>query len=185
MPAWLREQGGPLTSKQITTLVNGIEENWAKPARFQGTELPSYSVGNQTGDVSRGRRLFARDCFLCHGQPAIGSVTDKTFLQLVSDQVLRTSIIVGRDDLGPVKMPNYQTLNVGRPLSNQDIDDIVAYLASLRPNVAVQNITGSRPGRAGQLTRGNEGSGNGPGSPRQEQNEGKKSQGSSSQRGGK
>lgn len=188
MPAWLREQGGPLTSKQITALVDGIEQHWAKPASFHGAQLPSYSVGNDTGDAGRGRKLFARDCFMCHGQPAIGSVTDKTFLQLVTDQVLRTSIIVGRDDIGRVKMPDYRSLNMGHPLSNQDIADIVAYLASLRPNPPnVQNAhtIENESGQAGQITRGNEGSGHGPGSPRQEQNEGNKGKGSSSQRGGK
>ncbi len=130
MPPFARSQGGPLTSKQVAALVNGIEQNWAKPASFQGTTLPAYSAENQNGDTARGKKLFARNCFICHGQPRIGSVSDPAFLALVTDQVLRTSIIEGRPDLG---MPDYRNLNMGRALSDQDITDVVAYLASLRP----------------------------------------------------
>jgi cytochrome c oxidase cbb3-type subunit 3 len=183
MPAWVRSQGGPLTDKQITVLVDGIEEHWAKPESFGGTGLPSYTARDNSGDPKRGKKLFARDCFMCHGPKApIGSVTDPAFLQLVSDQVLRTSIIQGRPDLG---MPDYRTLNMGHPLSDQDISDLVSYLVSLRPELpnegshAVENGTG----QAGQMTKGNEGSGNGPGSPQHPQSEGNKGKGSSSQRG--
>jgi mono/diheme cytochrome c family protein len=164
-------------------LVNGIEQHWAKPVRFQHAALPSYSAANDSGDPKRGKKLFARDCFMCHGPKApIGSVTDTAFLQLVSDQVLRTSIIQGRPDLG---MPDYRTLNMGRALSDQDISDLVAYLASLRPQAPNESahVVENRTGQAGPMTKGNEGSGNGPGGPRQQQNEGNKGKGSSSQRG--
>jgi len=183
MPAWARSQGGPLTDKQIAALVNGIEQHWAKPASFQGPALPSYTAGDNSGDVKRGKKLFARDCFTCHGPKApIGSVTEPAFLQLVSDQVLRTSIIQGRPDLG---MPDYRTLNVGHALSDQDISDLVAYLVSLRPQAPNENahVVENGTGQAGRMTKGNEGSGTGPASPHQQQNEGNKGKGSSSQRG--
>jgi hypothetical protein len=91
--------------------------------------------------------------------------------------MLRTSIVVGRPDLG---MPDYRFLNLGKPLSDGDVTDLVAYLASQRPPGAAtaQSMgTGQEP-----VTKGNEGSGNGPGSPRH-QNEGNKGKGSSSQQG--
>ena len=88
MPAWARSQGGPLTDEQIEALVSGIDQNWANPARFRSVALPSYSPGDNPGDPKQGKKLFARDCFMCHGPKApIGSVTDPAFLQLVSDQV--------------------------------------------------------------------------------------------------
>ncbi len=130
MPAWGRAQGGPLYPKQVTALVNGIERNWAKPVNVSGVSLPAYSAEGRSGDPGRGKKLFVRDCFMCHGQVAIGPVTNPTFLTLVTNQVLRTSIIVGRADLG---MPDFRTLNMGHALSDQDITDLVAYLASLRP----------------------------------------------------
>lgn len=131
MPPWAKSNGGPLVPKQVTALVDGIEKNWAKPDRFQNASLPSYDSGSEQGDTGRGKKLFLRDCFMCHGPgAAIGPVTGKSYLELSSDQLLRTSIIVGRPDLG---MPDYRALNMGRALSNQDIADLVAYLSSMRP----------------------------------------------------
>jgi cytochrome c oxidase cbb3-type subunit III len=128
MPAWARSQGGPLTDAQVDVLVDGIYKNWAKPINLDAA--PVYNT-ESTGDVTRGKRLFARSCFMCHGKGApIGSVTDASYLSVASNQVLRTAIIVGRSDLG---MPDYRHLNLGRALSDQDVTDIVAYLVSLRP----------------------------------------------------
>ncbi len=101
---------------------------------LHGAALPAYSAGDAQGDAGHGKKLFGRDCFMCHGQGApVGPVTSASYLQLVSDQMLRTSIIVGRPDLGGVIMPDYRSLNLGRALSDQDITDLVAYLSSLRP----------------------------------------------------
>lgn len=183
MPAWARSQGGPLVPRQITALVNGIEQKWAKPAMVHGAALPSYSAPLDDADPAHGKNLFAMDCYMCHGPGApIGSVTDGAFLALVSDQLLRTSIIQGRPDLG---MPDYRSLDRGHALADKDITDLVAYLASLRPVQPSTNArtNGSGAGQSGSTSKGNEGSGNGPGSPRQQQSEGNKGKGSSSQRG--
>jgi hypothetical protein len=102
--------------------------------------------------------------------------------------MIRTSIIVGRPDLG---MPTYKNLNMGRPLSNQDVTDLVAYVISLRQHPAPGEIPGLNgqqesaigSGNSGPSSKGNEGSGNGPGSPRQQENEGNKGKESSRQRG--
>jgi mono/diheme cytochrome c family protein len=185
MPAWALSQGGPLTDKQVIALVNGIEQNWAKPVNFGPTPAPSYSLGNTTGDADHGRKLFLKDCFACHGQgAAIGPVTDRAYLSLVSDQLLRTAIIQGRPDLG---MPDYRRINAGHALADQDITDLVAFLASKRPITPdVQNLhtNESGAGQSGPVVKGDEGSGNGPGSPRKQENEGNKGNGSSSQGGG-
>jgi mono/diheme cytochrome c family protein len=130
MPAWARSQGGPLYPKQIAALVDGIENNWAKPVDLKGIGVPNYSADNAAGDAVHGKQLFARNCFICHGKGApVGSVTDPVVLALASDQYLRTSILFGRADFG---MPNFRNLNLGRALSDQDVTDLVAYLSSLR-----------------------------------------------------
>ena len=114
MPAWDQRDGGTLSLKQIDALVNGIENNWAKPLKSSGAALPSYTGEGITGDAHRGQKLFFRDCFACHGQGApVGTVTGGEFLSLVTDQVLRTSIIVGRPDLG---MLDYRFLQSGSRL---------------------------------------------------------------------
>jgi len=186
MPGFAKSNGGPLVPKQVTALVNGIEDNWAKPQEFQGATLPPYAaIQGEQGDAAKGKKLFMRNCFMCHGKGApIGSVTDPSFLELSSDQFLRTSVIVGRPDIKPLPMPNYRALNAGHALANQDIADLVAYLDSLRPVSPEQAQQTARPGtrQSGPMTKGNEGSGNGPGSPNQ-RNESNKSTGSSSQGG--
>lgn len=184
MPAWAKSQGGPLTPKQVTVLVDGIENNWAKPDQFQGQALPPYGADDNAGNATQGQQLFAKDCNVCHGpHAAVGPVTDPDVLVTSSNQVLRTAIIEGRPDLG---MPDYRNLNMGRALSNQDISDLVAYLVSLRPALPNQSahVNENQTGQGGAMTKGNEGSGNGPGSPQQQQNEGNKGKGSSSQGGG-
>lgn len=133
MPAWLIDHGGPLNARQVTTLVNGIEDTWARPTHAP-VDPPAYLAGDMQGDVQAGHALFNRNCFMCHGKGApIGPVTDPSFLALVSDQGLRTVIIAGRPDLG---MPDYQRLNHGGPLTNQNVTDIASYLSSLRPAVS-------------------------------------------------
>jgi mono/diheme cytochrome c family protein len=136
MPAWARSQGGPLYPKQVTALVNAIEKNWAKPVNLKGAALPAYATAT-AGDAARGKKLFVRDCFMCHGQgAAIGPVTDPAYLTLVTDQVLRSTIITGRPDLG---MPDFRALNLGHALADQDVTDLVAYLGSLRPAAAANS----------------------------------------------
>jgi cytochrome c oxidase cbb3-type subunit 3 len=190
MPAWAQSQGGPLSEKQIDVLVSGIKDGWAKPVNLHGTTLPSYSADINAGDVTRGKRLFARGCFACHGPGApVGVITNATYLQLASNQNVRTSIVVGRSDVQVKKllMPNYMYLNAGHALSDQDVSDLVTYIASFRP--AQQILEGahtkenSNTGEDGGVAAGSQGSGNGPGSPDKGQNKGQKHTNSSIQGG--
>lgn len=135
MPPFAASSGGPLSDKQMDILIDGMYSNWAKPFDFRGTPKPSYDEAGIKGDVTHGRKLFLKDCYACHAQGGVvGAVNDKAFLSLSTNQNLRTSIIVGRPDYPGIQMPNYLMLNAGRPLSDQDIGDIVSFLASLRPS---------------------------------------------------
>lgn len=141
MPPWAMKHGGPLDSGQISALVNGMEQNWAKPVDLKGAALPAYSASGD-GDADRGSKLFQRDCFACHVTGGLaGPVNDGSYLALTTNQNLRTSIIVGRPDLG---MPDYRMLNIGKPLKEQDLLDLVTYLAALRP--APEMVSGSQGG---------------------------------------
>jgi cytochrome c oxidase cbb3-type subunit III len=140
MPPWAIKQGGPLQPNQIAALVEGMKQNWAKPV--QGAPLPIYADDKAVGNVDNGKKLFAKGCFSCHGPGArIGVVTDPSYLALTTNQNLRTSIIVGRADLG---MPDYRFLNMGHALNDQDVADLVAYLASKRPAAAQQAMQGEK-----------------------------------------
>ena len=144
MSAFAQSAGGMLTDKQIDVLVSGMRSRWAKPNAFEGIDLPPYSA-QSIGDASRGANAYARYCSSCHGQNGAGgskasSIVEGSFLALISDQGLRTSIIVGRPELG---FPDWRSDVAGKPMSAQDISDVVAWLAAQRPKFPGQPYSSS------------------------------------------
>jgi cytochrome c oxidase cbb3-type subunit 3/ubiquinol-cytochrome c reductase cytochrome c subunit len=134
MPAFAQSAGGLLTAEQVDVLVKGIRSNWYKADALKGLDVPPYKVNGQ-GDVARGQQVFTADCARCHGSEAqqesakAGSVTDGSYLALVNDQALRAIIIAGRPDLGH---PDWRSAAPGHPMSDQDVTDVVAWMASQR-----------------------------------------------------
>jgi cytochrome c oxidase cbb3-type subunit 3 len=133
MPAFARSAGGMLTDRQIDAIAGGIR-SWAKPAAFRGAILPSY-IAVSPGDPDHGAEVYVTFCSACHGPGGRGgekasSIVDGSYLALVSDQDLRTTVIVGRPDLGA---PDWRNNVPGRPMSGKDISDVVAWLAAQRP----------------------------------------------------
>jgi cytochrome c oxidase cbb3-type subunit 3 len=133
MPAFAKSAGGMLTDQQIDVIVRGIREHWSKPDVLRGENVPPYSTAN-LGDASRGSAIFAAYCASCHGADGRGgskasSIVNGSYLALVSNQGLRTIVIVGRPELGA---PDWRGDVPGKPLSSQDVSDVVAWLASQR-----------------------------------------------------
>ncbi len=134
MPAFAQSAGGMLTEKQIDVIVRGIRERWSKPNALNGANPPPYST-TTPGDPSRGTEVYTTFCSSCHGVagrggPKASSIIDGSFLALLNDQELRTIVIVGRPDLGA---PDWRGNVPGRPMSSQEVSDVVAWLASQRP----------------------------------------------------
>ena len=143
MPAFSQKQGGTLTDKQIELLITGMRSKWARPDDFKGQEIPRYSVNqlspngstSQFGseDPARGAAAYQTYCASCHGPQgtggSAGSIVDPNFLSMVSDQGLRTTVVVGRADLGK---PDWRSNLPGHAMSPQEIDDVVAWLISHR-----------------------------------------------------
>jgi cytochrome c oxidase cbb3-type subunit 3 len=133
MPAFARRSGGMLTDAQIDTIVTGIRARWANPSLMSATDLPAYSDPTP-GDARRGAGAFATYCASCHGAGGRGarggsSIVDGSYLALVSDQGLRTTVIAGRPDLGA---PDWRENVRGRAMPSQDISDVVAWLSAQR-----------------------------------------------------
>jgi mono/diheme cytochrome c family protein len=141
MPGYSSKVGGLLTDDQINVIVEGVFK-WAKGHEVPTDNLPPYSAA--LGDPERGEAVFAQNCANCHGsegagvQGKAGSVVDPTFLSLVSDQYLRTVVIVGRPDLG---MPGFRDYVPGKPMSAEEISDVVAWLSSRREGKATGQPT--------------------------------------------
>ena len=140
-PALAQQVGGPLTDKQIDILIEGMRSKWGKAENFNNVAFPPYSLqdasarGFGPGQPQSGAVVYQTYCAQCHGKdgnggPKGGSVINPAYLALVSDQALRTTVIVGRLDLG---MPDWRTNIPIRPMSPQEISDVVAWLASHRP----------------------------------------------------
>jgi cytochrome c oxidase cbb3-type subunit III len=133
MPAFAQSAGGMLTEKQIEVIVSGIRERWVKPDILAGANPPPYS-SSESGDASRGSLIYVQYCSSCHGAGGRGgqkasSIVDGSFLALLDDQELRTIVIVGRPELGA---PDWRDDVPGKPMSPQDVSDVVAWLASQR-----------------------------------------------------
>jgi mono/diheme cytochrome c family protein len=144
MPAFAKANGGELTDEQVDIIVNGILD-WGKSAQITKANLPPYSAS--LGDANHGSEVYNRFCAGCHGQVGqngkAGSILQPDYLQLVSDQYLRSVTIAGRPELG---MPNYQNLMPNQPMSDQDIADIVAWLVSHRNASNVEPGANANPG---------------------------------------
>ena len=137
MPAFAQSAGGMLTEKQIDALVDGIR-SWAKPNAL-GDQPPPYTAP-APGDPQRGADAYRTYCSSCHGANGRGgskgsSIVNGSYLALVSDQQLRTIVIAGRPELGA---PDWRGDVEGRPMSAQDISDVVAWLSSQRPKLPGQ-----------------------------------------------
>lgn len=153
MPGFAAEVGGWLTEAQIDLLTSGIFERWAAPDRVPTGPLPPYdeaaslAAGHEPGNPLRGVRAYETFCADCHGPGGkggekAGSVVDPSFLSLVSPQMLRISILAGRPDLG---MPDWRTLSETRPISAQEVSDLVALLETRRPQAAPMPAAATRP----------------------------------------
>jgi mono/diheme cytochrome c family protein len=144
MPAFAQSAGGLLTEKQIEALVTGIRQNWGKPDALAGVTPPPYSASTP-GDAARGAQTYATFCASCHGPAGRGtskasSVVDGSFLALLTDQELRTLVIIGRPEFGA---PDWRNNVSGKPMSSQEISDVVAWLASQRPQFPGQPFSAS------------------------------------------
>jgi cytochrome c oxidase cbb3-type subunit III len=131
MPAFAEHSGGMLTDDQIDVIVNGIRTRWAKPAGL--LNAPPYAAQGP-GDPKRGVDVYGTYCSSCHGADGHGSkrassIMDSSYLALVSDQCLRTTVIAGRREWGA---PDWRGDVPGKPMSPADVSDVVAWMVAQR-----------------------------------------------------
>jgi cytochrome c oxidase cbb3-type subunit 3/ubiquinol-cytochrome c reductase cytochrome c subunit len=136
MPPFSQQAGGMLTGRQIEVLSQGMIAVWGRPSAPAGLSAFPYA-GTLKGEPARGAQVFAATCSRCHGADGTGSATtgrptgplvDAAYLALISDQGLRSIIVAGKPDEG---MPGAEQAGA-HPLTDQDVTDIVAWLAAHR-----------------------------------------------------
>jgi mono/diheme cytochrome c family protein len=145
MPAFAQSSGGMLTDEQINAIVTGIRSKFGEHGALD-IAPPSYST--LPGNPQHGANVYDTYCLSCHGAAGrggshAGSIVDQSFLNLVSDQYLRTIVIVGRPELGA---PDWRGNVPGRPMSQQEISDVVAWLSAQRANPALSLTSKSASG---------------------------------------
>ena len=133
MPAFAVTAGGLLTDKQIEVITQQIRARWSRPGILDGANPPTYAAKSE-GDAERGQAAYKTYCESCHGPngrggPKGSAITDDSFLALITDQGLRTDIIAGRPELGA---PDWRGNVRGKSMSDQEVTDVVAWLASHR-----------------------------------------------------
>jgi cytochrome c oxidase cbb3-type subunit 3 len=136
MPAFAQNAGGMMSDDQISVIVRGMRTQWARPDAVRDVVLPPYAA-QSSGDPKRGEAVYGVYCSSCHGANGrggarAGSIVDGSYLALVSDQNLRTTLIAGRPELGG---PDWRGDVPGKPMSPEEISDVVAWLAAQRPQL--------------------------------------------------
>ena len=154
MPAFAQENGGQLTHQQIDALVAGMRGSWRKENVF-GAETPPPYKATHDGDAARGKAVYAIACARCHGVSAqesgkAGSILDGSFLALINEQMLRTTVIAGRPDIGE---PDWRGHIPGRAMTDDEVTDVTAWLMAQRPQNPGQpypnlGATGEKPAQA-------------------------------------
>jgi cytochrome c oxidase cbb3-type subunit III len=139
MPAFAESAGGLLSKQQIDVITQQIRVRWSRPGILDGAHPPAYAA-RSAGDAESGQAVYKTYCESCHGPDGRGgpkgsSITNDSFLVLVSNQELRTIVIAGRPELGA---PDWRGNVLGKPMSDQEITDVVAWLASCRVEIPGQ-----------------------------------------------
>jgi cytochrome c oxidase cbb3-type subunit 3 len=142
MPAFAQHAGGLLVDDQINVIVKGIRA-WARPGALRNVDAvrdapPPYAAQNP-GDPKRGEAAYGVYCASCHGAEGrggkAGSIVDGSYLALVSDQSLRTTVIAGRPDMGA---PDWRGNVPGKTMSPEEVSDVVSWLAAQRPQGGIR-----------------------------------------------
>ncbi len=119
MEGYSTEMGGPLERSEIRLITRWL-------LQVEGVEPNRLGSEVITGDVQRGRALYAERCAECHGVDGQGvtapSLGDQGLLANANDSFLKYAITNGREGTPMVAF--------GEEFPEQDIDALVAYLRS-------------------------------------------------------
>lgn len=152
MPAFAQSAGGMLTDQQVDILAKGLISGWGKPGVLNNFNPPTYKAMLHP-DPAAGQKVFTTYCAECHGDTGggtddvKGALVDASFLALISDQNLRSIVISGMNP----DMPNFHDHEGHPPLTDQNVTDVVAWLASHRAsavNTSPAQVSGSTASHA-------------------------------------
>jgi cytochrome c oxidase cbb3-type subunit III len=134
MPGFGAASGGSLTDPQVAVIVHGMRERWGKGDVLAGLNAPAYKAA-VPANVANGAAIYTAACARCHEgngrQPAAaGSILNGAFLGLIDEQMVRTTIVAGRPDIG---QPDWRGLIPGRAMTDAEVTDVAAWLVAQKP----------------------------------------------------
>nr|HEX4314819.1 c-type cytochrome [Kofleriaceae bacterium] len=138
MAAYSSALGGPLDDAAVRSLVSFI--------RSSGGVQPKDLQNPGPGDVTRGAAVYHKSCIVCHGDTVARGeavhLANAKFLDSASDSFIKYAIVNGR--------PGTKMIAWASTLSDQDIDDVVAYVRNFAGKVQPEQKllpppTGSEP----------------------------------------
>jgi len=138
MLAWSEEHGGPLSEEEIDALTFYIlswETGGARPpvpTPVVTPPPPITPVPDVEGDPNRGAVLYGENCAVCHGprgEGRVGATLAKDWPAIRADLRVKTVIEEG---VPGSPMPAWSQAH-GGPLTDEQINDIVAFAISLEP----------------------------------------------------
>lgn len=146
MPGFSVRAGGTLSDAQIDAILQGMRARWKKDNAFGGATPPPYKPV-RAGNPANGKAVYAAACARCHGESAqqtgsAGSILDGSFLALINERVVRTTVIAGRPDIGE---PDWRNHIPGRALTDDEITDVSAWLIAQRPATPGQPYPNAKP----------------------------------------
>jgi cytochrome c oxidase cbb3-type subunit 3 len=143
MPAWSQANGGPLTEEEIDAATCYIL-SWQTGEPFVPIPLPTQITGpvltpppGVTGDPNNGAALYQHNCAVCHGtqgEGRIGATLARDWPSFRPDLRVKSVISSGVEDAA---MPAWSQAN-GGPLTEDEIDDITAYILSWESAQAIE-----------------------------------------------
>lgn len=136
MPTWGEEFGGPLSEQDISDIIAymhtwGTGSEPVLPAPRPPAE-PIPPVAEVNGDPNEGAVVFAQNCVACHGESGEGRVGKTLAKNFESAEPGAYVIQVTTDGVDGTLMPAWGEAN-GGPLSEDDIQNVAAYVLSLQP----------------------------------------------------
>ena len=150
MPAWGQDYGGPFNQAEVDALILYIL-TWQTGTPPDLMALPTATlrpvlspVPEVAGDPNRGGVLYDENCAMCHGANAegrVGASLAKSWPGIRPDLSIKTTIANG---VPGSPMPAWSQAN-GGPLSEQDQNDLVAFILAL-PATQVLEPTAVQPG---------------------------------------
>jgi cytochrome c oxidase cbb3-type subunit 3 len=153
MPPWSQAHGGPLTDQEIADVSAFVVSlsGGRSPMAPTATPLPVTpvpTVPGVSGDPGVGHALFVENCAMCHGdegQGRLGANLNKAFASINPQQFVRSTVSHGIEGTA---MPAW-SVDQGGPLSEEQIDDISAFIMTLAPEQPQVTPTPTPPADAG------------------------------------